>query len=463
MLGQLRTEYAALESRVAGLESKKMSLEQLAIDYSKLALRVDSLEKAASRFKRVGNEIFVDGYKFYTLIHSQAQFRVVSRNCIGITPKGGSGYDAYVAAVHWPAGKKDPPGNITGMRPAEPAYVKFTLADGSYVVYTGNCSLVSANAGLLLATGPKEILVFFTADLSEATNSAADAFAIAYPFIRDWTDRRVIGKDFAYRASGVPDNWHWSPSATQEAHEAGFHRHIQACVDNCLLANAQGLIVWDIEGQPYGHPISYIADPEFAHVHSPRMTQKLVKDLFKRITDSGLKAGLTIRPQQITPVTWNSFKYWQYDLNDADYFATLRRKIQYSYTELGVRIFYCDTMIRADQHSGVPPKTYTVIPPFEMWRDLCNEFPDCLLIPEQCASAWYGLSAPFAGNLGYVDPVVKRAYPKAFTFMHGQQAQYPRDTELLRKTMAEGNIGSFNAWFKSPEFNAIISIAGTAK
>lgn len=426
-------------------------IEQIKNLLDELSTELDALR---SRFTGFGNVVKVDGREWFVL-QPNASARIVSENCIAF--KG----PLNVAYVKWPEGTKAPPGNVTRMLPEHPQVITFTLADGSYVVFTGNCRLVSGGAALLQATSTEEIFVWFVNDLSEATNAAALEMARKYPFKLNWQDRRPIGKSFPYGASGTPRNWLWKWS-NQEEFEAGYHAHIDACIDNCKSVDAQGLIVWALEGEPFGHPISYIADPEHASKYSPEVTQDLCRALFRKITDAGLRAGVTIRPTQIRPVEWNVFKYWQFTLaNNYEYYNELNRKIKWAHDELGCTLFYMDSMIRVnDTQSPIPPGT-TQLLPFETFARLCDAWPDCLLIPEQLTPAMYSKCAAFGSQVSPIDPVIKAAYPQAFCFMHGQSASYARDTELLRSAMAEGNIGTFNAWYPSPEINALLTIKGT--
>lgn len=442
---QLSDDFRRLSQMVTSLE-----LVFLIAQYASLERRVSSLETTSSRFAFNGRVISVDGREWIEL-YSGTVAEVVSENCLRIKPAS-----LNAAGINWPVGKQDPPGNVTSMRQESLGYIQFTLADGSSVIFTGACRLVAGGAWLLQSTeAKKDIYVWFVTDTAEATTQAAADLAAEYPPRFQWPDRRPIGKSFAYRQSGVPRNWLWTWN-TQAEFEARYHRHVQSCIDNCHSVDAQGLLLWDVEGQYNGHPISYVGDPEFAHLYAPECTQEFVKGLFRRIVDAGLKPGVCIRPTQIRPVDWNVFGLWQFTLDDdQEYVAELRRKISYAYEELGCRIFYIDSMIRgSDILSPVPAGTSQMIP-FELFAGLCAEFSDCLMIPEQINHAWLSICAQFIGGLSAIDPVLKVAYPDAFGFAHGQSAMFPRDTELLRTTVEDGNIGSFNAWYASPDLAAI--------
>ena len=66
-------------------------------------------------------------------------------------------------------------------------------------------------------------------------------------------------------------------------------------------ANAQGAIVWDIEGQEYPHKTTYIGAPQMIEALAPEMSDA-VDAFFTSFRTAGLRVGVTVRPQRLTAV-----------------------------------------------------------------------------------------------------------------------------------------------------------------
>lgn len=72
----------------------------------------------------------------------------------------------------------------------------------------------------------------------------------------------------------------------------------QNMVTNMQKGNAQGMVLWDMEGNELPHAITYIGDPVNAEKMAPEIIGA-IDEYFKIITDAGFKCGMTIRPQQM--------------------------------------------------------------------------------------------------------------------------------------------------------------------
>ena len=62
---------------------------------------------------------------------------------------------------------------------------------------------------------------------------------------------------------------------------------------------AQGMIVWDLEGQEFPQKTSYIGDPRLLPRLAPE-ADLVADEFFGKFRQAGLAVGLTIRPQQLT-------------------------------------------------------------------------------------------------------------------------------------------------------------------
>jgi hypothetical protein len=368
-----------------------------------------------------------------------------------------------LASIIWPGPITFPPGNVTSMRVEHPEYT-YIKYPGGIAWVTGNGRYVSAGAKVLQASpgNPVEFRWVDGGDEKDLTyiRPALDRFTARYPYRLNWTDRRPIGKSFPNGHVGGTNRWNWTWT-TQASFEAGFHSHIDASVRSCKSVNAQGLIVWSIEGQYMGHPISYVGDPERHEQFAKEVNRPLAKALFDKIQQAGLLPGVCIRPQRLSPTPGNVFGWWQYDLGDVDYMAELRRKITFARNEFGCRLFYIDSCMRIQKAGPVG------LPPFEMFAQLAAEFPDCLMIPEQSTPAWASVCAPFEGLLNDMPGDLRYCYPQSFRVMHGQNrlTSYPAKPEeyaQLKASVAAGNVATFNAWYEGPDLKVVRQVVSEA-
>jgi hypothetical protein len=105
---------------------------------------------------------------------------------------------------------------------------------------------------------------------SELTEDVYKAFAEAFPYKLKWEDRRPIGMLFASSRGNVsstnPRGWISKKyDAVVDTNRTEFRKGMldtaSRAVALCREANAQGVILWDPEGQEWPHPTSYLGDP----------------------------------------------------------------------------------------------------------------------------------------------------------------------------------------------------------
>ena len=279
----------------------------------------------------------------------------------------------------------------------------------------------------------------------------AQTFLKAHPFTLKWDDRRPLAALFLstsepeYHSPTNPRGWFLDPKMdyVSEAGRAKLRERVMAYADNSIgilkAANAQGAIVWDVEGQEYPHATSYIGDPRLLPTLAPEM-DSIADEFFKKFTDAGLKMGVTIRPQILKK---SDSGVW-YQTESPDPLSTLREKIVYARKRWGVRLFYVDS--NGDPNVPMPASIFTT---------LAREFPDTLLMPEHKALAYYAATAPFQtfAHFGITSTpeAVREFYPDAFSvnYIAGSDKAPEKRAELL-ESVKRGDILMVLGWFPDP-------------
>jgi len=146
--------------------------------------------------------------------------------------------------------------------------------------------------------------------------------------------------------------------------------------------NAQGMIVWDLEGMQYPR-INYVGDPRMLSVLAPEMEYNGAVDAyFKKFRDAGLRVGVTVRPQRLRLTTRGGGR------RGCQSTLYPGRPNRLAHTRWGATLFYIDSNVSS------PPFT---MPP--SCKQLQEMFPDVLLIPEwkhPLLCLWRPLSGRFA-------------------------------------------------------------------
>ena len=102
------------------------------------------------------------------------------------------------------------------------------------------------------------------------------------PATLDWNDRRPIGSIYLARDntkwSSNPRGWFNDPKIDVFSPEGlrAFQTRLMKYADESVALlkamNAQGMIVWDIEGEEFAHPqASYVGDPTLLFRIAPEM------------------------------------------------------------------------------------------------------------------------------------------------------------------------------------------------
>jgi hypothetical protein len=312
--------------------------------------------------------------------------------------------------------------------------------------------------------------------------SAAYALGPATPtptVWQTWTDRRPIGLvGMGFAASSTPtnpDSWNWggvSELGGQTNWALAAISFMKRAIANCLGMGAQGIIVWDIEGEPnvlHG-PAIFIGDPRVASTTAPEMNtpglagnsaagipsnQSVSDYLFALVRAAGLKTGVTTRAQLLnlaanTQTTYSSTLQGVTDLEG---------KMDYANARWGCTMFYLDSSDVSQPgyiqqvHSDRP--RYLISP--EHWgNDSANG-----LSPSASAQSQF---VPYCAGfkfLGAGDVLDRSIYPLGFELVHCSYS--PADLANMTRCAAAGDILLWTCWVVSaetPNVEAALKAAG---
>lgn len=283
------------------------------------------------------------------------------------------------------------------------------------------------------------------AALAPETADLLATFAQSFPATLEWPDRRPIGSLIIGTAAAHyphnPRGWFLDPklNVSTPAGVALFRARLLRWADQSVAIlknmNAQGMITWDIEGEQFPHPVTYIGDPRLTEQLAPEMSE-VVDDYFKRFTSAGLRVGLTIRPQSLVGARPGS-GYKQVTASDTA--RLLMDKIVYAKKRWGATLFYIDS-----NGDALNPLSADTI------KQVAHTFSDVLLIPEHKNTVYYAYSAPYMEMRSGLStpPIVRGIYKNSFSVINVADGQVGLKTEQLTKAVADGDVLLFRAWFR---------------
>jgi len=303
------------------------------------------------------------------------------------------------------------------------------------------------------ATDQYAVSVRFGPTGSTTTQLAPDIYAsdgARYPFQLKWADRRPIGNihlansDVAgslYNPRGYfGGTFDIKTLRGRETFRKLLMRSADQSIQVLLNTNAQGMIVWDLEGEQYRR-INYVGDPTMLDTLAPEMFYKGAVDAyFQKFRDAGLRVGVTIRAQKLA---WDGTRWTQKEAKDP--YSILWHKINYARKRWGATLFYVDT------NANPKGRLYDA----QIFKRLADAFHNVLLIPEHQNTRYYAYTAPYQdvllGEMG--TPLsARQAYPGAFSAINatlGDSTAGGRD-ELLA-SVRRGDILIFRGWFASTD------------
>jgi DNA-directed RNA polymerase subunit RPC12/RpoP len=288
---------------------------------------------------------------------------------------------------------------------------------------------------------------------------AEAAMWFVQPTILHWPDRRPIGVLFLasnFHASATnPRGWFNDPSLDVTGPDGPQHfrdalwKYTDQSLDILKRTGAQGVIVWDLEGEEYPPKTTFIGDPRLVGRLAPEMAA-VVAEFFARLRNAGLKVGVTVRPQQL--VFDNPAQPRQAQVLNLK--RMLLDKIDYARTNWGATLFYVDS------NGGVRR-------PDELWqlRSLAAQRPDILLIPEHVYPPYAAFSAHYV-SMRKDDPAAaakwtRKLFPKSFQAVDISDSA--ADWAKIAVARSEGDILLFRAWIWSPECELLAKFAQEPK
>jgi hypothetical protein len=200
--------------------------------------------------------------------------------------------------------------------------------------------------------------------------------------------------------------------------------------------DAQGMVTWDIEGEQYPQPTTYIGDPRLFEKLAPEM-RDIADAYFEKFRKAGFRVGVCIRPQQLV-FEGNE----AHQATAADPAALMIAKINYAKQRWGATLFYVDS--NGEPNNPMAPEVFARVAAAE---------PDVLLIPEHETLAYYGSTAPYRElRLGWASspPLVREVYPDAFTVINIADGNMDASQAQLAQAVAHGDILLFRGWYQDP-------------
>lgn len=273
---------------------------------------------------------------------------------------------------------------------------------------------------------------------------------LIWPMGARWPDRRPIGMLFLASDGHVsatnPRGWFndekldVTGKGGPEQFKKELLEYAATSITNLQRLGAQGVIVWDVEGEQFPHKISFIGDPRLTDWMAPEMAP-VVNEFFKRFRDAGLRVGVTIRPQQIAFDNGLPRQAPVLDITEV-----LRDKIDFARTNWGATMFYIDS------NDGLwrPDEVIQL-------RLLAKERPDVLLIPEHHALPYWAFSVPYVslrrGNGDWTTGFARKLFPSALQVLDIGDASNDSVVAAWRR----GDILLFRAWYWNDDCDLVQS------
>ncbi len=283
-------------------------------------------------------------------------------------------------------------------------------------------------------------------------------FSSFQPTLIHWPDRRPIGTLFLaqnfYASATNPRGWFNDPNLDVTGPDGAqrFHTALMKYTDRSLAilkrTGAQGVIVWDLEGEQYPHKTSYIGDPRLLNQLAPEMAAS-VDEFFARLRNAGLKVGVTIRPQKLVFEDGQPRQTQVINIKQS-----LLEKIDYAKAHWGATLFYIDS------NGGIRR-------PDEAWqlRSLTKARPDVLLIPEHYYLPYWAFSAPYValrkGDSSTTARWAQKLFPGSFQVLDVGDT----DANGMKVVAAwrKGDILLFRAWFWGSDCELVERLAQEQK
>ena len=286
-------------------------------------------------------------------------------------------------------------------------------------------------------------------------------FSVAHPPKLEWHDRRPIAflalsaSEPRFHSPSNPRGWFNDPRGLDIITNGGRARfrerllkYAEGSIRISKAMNAQGMIVWDIEGQEFPHAISYLGDPRSL----PPEMEAVADEFFKKFVDAGLRIGVTIRPQELVPTPYSGADRGSsvLQVQTPDPAAILIEKIAFAKERWGCTLFYVDS-------NGDPNVPFDAL----LFKRVVEAHPDVLLIPEHKNTLYYAYTAPlqsFRQGIATTPSSARAVYPGAFSVIYVLDGPIDERREDLLSAVNSGDILMFFGWFDHPNNAKIRSI-----
>lgn len=295
-------------------------------------------------------------------------------------------------------------------------------------------------------------------DPTAALADLNERFLRAFPAELNWTDHRPIGAIFLAtpprNLMNNPRGWFGDPNFSSLTAPAAFRQRLLEVAEGAIRImremDAQGAITWDLEGQQFFAEAGYAADPRALDQLAPEMAA-VADDYFRKFTEAGLLAGISVRPQQLV-LSEDRKTLRQVPVEDPT--ELLAAKIRYARNRWGIRL----VMIVANANASDPnPIGASVI------QTLAQRFPDVLLIPEHSSLRYHAYSAPYQelrrGRIG-TPPPAAAIYKNAFSVIYTADGALDSYRNELRKSVQRGDIAMYRTWFQDPQNQKVRMLYG---
>jgi len=271
-------------------------------------------------------------------------------------------------------------------------------------------------------------------------------YAALHPPLLDWPDRRPILRLFlsgGLPAETVLDYYRRGEKGPLPPGDPAYAKAVLAKlrhgIEAAVKVNAQGIIIWDMEGDVFPHATTYIGDPRLTKILNPAM-DAIADEYYAAIRKAGLRAGLCIRPSHMVYAKDKDTMMQSFG-TAKDPFLELDAKIEYCKKRWQISIFYIDTNTFW-RPRGKDGKWTSGLIDADVWRRLCIKHPKALLIPEHNYVQYWAYTAPYNElDCGYrgIPAWVRRVYPKAFCVPVIEDADAHASHDMLVRMVRDGD------------------------
>ena len=349
----------------------------------------------------------------------------------------------------------------------------------------------------------------------------------------NWMDRRPIGQIVLGAGvsgagahndgfgAGNPRGWFGDHAIDIQQALSAFQKKLLGAASGAIpvlqSVQAQGVIIWDVEGEEYPQQTTYIGDPTLVPQMAPELESivnlpdspyngmKLIDAYFKSFTDAGLRVGVTVRAQQME---FNNTA----DCNSQDLLFTcqpfltdlskmaqiLTDKIAYARQRWGATLFYSDSSVVADQawscwppdcnnNPATCPTTCPGYPslllpggrsrmgssaiPHSVFQSVADANPDVLIIPEEHEDAYYQRVSPLfqlfqtGSNAPHTSAAIAAMVPGAFSTYIIDNAGLSQGSSNYADLVIGARMGDvmiLGTWYDTPDQQLAVSIRQAA-